>query len=135
MTAFTLSINTLGSILKKEEGNDFVPFDSFYTRPKVIKEDEISQNYCESPYFCTMSKLIFYGIMVYFLYKLIFNVVVPVSNGVNTMRQNMEQAKAAEANRQAAANAKFNQNAAQTHKADGPPVEAEYIDFEEVKKK
>jgi hypothetical protein len=73
--------------------------------------------------------------MVYFLYKLIFNVVVPVSNGVNTMRQNMEQAKAAEANRQAAANAKFNQNAAQTHKADGPPVEAEYIDFEEVKKK
>ncbi len=61
--------------------------------------------------------------------------VVPVSNGVNTMRQNMEQAKAAEANRQAAANAKFNQNATHTQKADGPPVEAEYIEFEEVKKK
>jgi hypothetical protein len=45
MTAFTLSINTLASIIKKEEGNDFVPFDSFYTTPKVIKRDEITQKY------------------------------------------------------------------------------------------
>jgi hypothetical protein len=51
-----------------------------------------------------MSKLIFYGIMIYFLYKLIFNVVVPVSKGVRTVRQTMEQARDAAAKQQANAN-------------------------------
>ena len=82
-----------------------------------------------------MSKLIFYGIMIYFLYKLIFNVVVPVSNGVKTVRQNMEQARDAAASRQANTNSRSNSNFSSSSKPTSPPVDAEYIDFEEVKKK
>lgn len=69
-----------------------------------------------------MSKLIFFGLMIYFLYKLIFNIVVPVSDGIKNVRQNMEQRQ-------------------QASPPPGPtpapkkenPNEEEYIDFEEVK--
>jgi hypothetical protein len=82
-----------------------------------------------------MSKLIFYGIMIYFLYKLIFNVVVPVSRGVKTVRQTMEQARDAAAKQQANSNARSNSTFNNSPKPASPPVEAEYIEFEEVKKK
>jgi hypothetical protein len=79
-----------------------------------------------------MMKLIIYGMLVYFLYKVIFQVVVPVSNGVKTVRANMEkmqqQAEAMKKAQQAnAANANTPKKEA--------PIDAEYIDFEEVKKK
>ncbi|MEI7589222.1 MAG: hypothetical protein WCJ68_06985 [Chitinophagia bacterium] len=80
-----------------------------------------------------MMKLIIYGMLIYFLYKVIFQVVVPVSNGVKTVRANMEkmQQQKAEAIKKA--------QEANTASASAPkkevPVEAEYIDFEEVKKK
>jgi hypothetical protein len=68
----------------------------------------------------------------------IFDIVVPVSNGVKTVRQNMEQmqrqqeaARAADESRKTYSQA---QNASQASKKE-EPIEAEYIDFEEVKKK
>ena len=97
-----------------------------------------------------MMKLIIYGLLIYLLYKVIFEVVVPVSNGVKTVKRNMEQMQRqqAEAFRQAQNGAGQGQNGA--GQAQGPnatqsastanatkkepPVEAEYIDFEEVKK-
>ena len=82
-----------------------------------------------------MSKLIFYGLMIYFLYKLIFNVVVPVSKGVRTVRQTMAQARDAAAKQQANANASSNSTFNSNPKPANPPIEAEYIEFEEVKKK
>jgi hypothetical protein len=82
-----------------------------------------------------MSKLIFYGLMIYFLYKFIFNVVVPVSKGVRTVRQTMEQARDAAAKQQANANTRPNSNFNSNPKPASPPIEAEYIEFEEVKKK
>lgn len=85
-----------------------------------------------------MMKLLLYGLLVYFLYKIIFEVVVPVSKGVKTVRQNMEQmqqaAKAAEAARRST-NTTQQQASTQTVKPTTAPVEVEYIDFEEVKKK
>ncbi|MGI9137481.1 MAG: hypothetical protein ACR2IM_00425 [Sediminibacterium sp.] len=81
-----------------------------------------------------MSKLIFYGIMIYFLYKLIFNVVVPVSNGVKTVRQNMEQVRNA-AHQQANEANRSHSHFDNAPKPTSPPADAEYIDFEEVKKK
>ncbi len=99
---------------------------------KVIKQDEISQKYCQGPYFCSMMKLILYGMLIYFLYKVIFQVVVPVSKGVKTVRANMEKMQ-----QQAEAIKKAQE--ANTAKAAAPkkeaPIEAEYIEFEEVKKK
>ena len=49
-----------------------------------------------------MMKLLIYGFLIYLLYKIIFDVVVPVRKGVKTVRQNMEamQKKMAEAAQQ-----------------------------------
>ena len=86
-----------------------------------------------------MTKLLIYGFLIYLLYKLIFNVVLPVRKGVKTVRQNMEemQRKMAEAQGQNANYSGFtNQNA---HKEapkvpkDSAKKDADYIDFEEVK--
>ena len=61
--------------------------------------------------------------------------VVPVSNGVKTVRQTMEQARDAAAKQQANANTRQNSTFNSNPKPASPPIEAEYIDFEEVKKK
>jgi hypothetical protein len=74
--------------------------------------------------------------LIYFLYKVIFQVVVPVSKGVKSVRQNMEQMQKQQA--EAVRNAQNSQNSGQNTNAATPkeePVEAEYIEFEEVKKK
>jgi hypothetical protein len=84
-------------------------------------------------------KLLFYGFLIYLLYKIIFDVVVPVSNGVKSVRQNMEQMQKqqAEAFKQAQntgySSHTSNNNASAAPKKEAP-VDAEYIDFEEVKK-
>jgi hypothetical protein len=86
-----------------------------------------------------MTKLLIYGFLIYLLYKLIFNVVLPVRKGVKTVRQNMEemQRKMAEAQEQNANYSGFtNQNApkeAPKVPKDSAKKDADYIDFEEVK--
>jgi type II secretory pathway component PulM len=80
-----------------------------------------------------MMKLILYGMLIYFLYKVIFQVVVPVSNGVKTVRQNMEKMQQQQA--EAIKKAQQASTAAATASKKEVPIEAEYIDFEEVKKK
>lgn len=81
-------------------------------------------------------KFIIYGMLIYFLYKLIFQIVVPVSKGVRSVRQNMEQMqkKQAEAARNAQNSQKSSQNTSANYAPKEAPVEAEYIEFEEVKK-
>jgi Sec-independent protein translocase protein TatA len=101
--------------------------------PKVIKQDEISQKYWQGPYFCSMTKFILYGFLIYFLYKVIFKVVVPVSKGVRSVRKNMEQMQKQQA--EAVRNAQNTQNTTANYAPKEAPVEAEYIEFEEVKKK
>jgi len=104
--------------------------------PKVIKQDEISQKYWQGPYFCSMTKFILYGFLIYFLYKVIFQVVVPVSKGVKSVRQNMEQMQKQQADARNAQNSqKAGQNTSANYAPKEAPVEAEYIEFEEVKKK
>lgn len=82
-------------------------------------------------------KFIIYGMLIYFLYKLIFQIVVPVSKGVKSVRQNMEQMQRqqAEAVRNAQNSQKAGQNTSANYASKEAPVEAEYIEFEEVKKK
>jgi Sec-independent protein translocase protein TatA len=88
-------------------------------------------------------KYLFYGLLIYLLYKVIFDIVLPVSKGVKTVKKNME-----EMQRQQAEAFKRAQNAAaqngthassQANSSSSAPkketlIEAEYIDFEEVKK-
>jgi predicted Holliday junction resolvase-like endonuclease len=86
-----------------------------------------------------MIKLVIYGFLIYLLYKIIFNVVLPVRKGVKTVRQNMEemQRKMAEAQQQNTTNSNFtSQNMPkEAPKSSTKPVEkeADYIDFEELK--
>lgn len=82
-------------------------------------------------------KFIIYGMLIYFLYKLIFQVVVPVSKGVRSVRKNMEQMQKqqADAIRNAQNTQKAGQNTSTNYAPKEAPVEAEYIEFEEVKKK
>lgn len=61
--------------------------------------------------------------------------VVPVSKGVRTVRQTMAEARDAAAKQQANANASSNSTFNSNPKPASPPIEAEYIEFEEVKKK
>ena len=82
-----------------------------------------------------MMKMLLYGLLIYFLYKVIFEIVVPVSNGVKSVRQNMEQMQEAARKAQEQQNAHFNQQQAQATKSKTETEDAEYIDFEEVKKK
>lgn len=82
-----------------------------------------------------MMKMLLYGLLIYFLYKVIFEIVVPVSNGVKSVRQNMEQMQEAARKAQEQQNAHFNQQQAQATKTKAESEDAEYIDFEEVKKK
>ncbi len=85
------------------------------------------------------AKLLIYGFLIYLLYKLVFNVVLPVRKGVKTVRQNMEemQRKMAEAQGQ---NANYSGFTSQNAPKEAPKVtkdpvkkDADYIDFEELK--
>lgn len=86
-----------------------------------------------------MMKLLIYGFLIYLLYKIIFDVVLPVRKGVKTVRQNMEemQRKMAEAQQQNGRNSGFSsQNPTNTPpKSSIKPssTDADYIDFEELK--
>ena len=82
-----------------------------------------------------MMKMLLYGLLIYFLYKVIFEIVVPVSRGVKSVRQNMEQMQAAAKKAQEQHNAHYQQPQTQANKPKVETVDAEYIDFEEVKKK
>ena len=79
-----------------------------------------------------MMKLVLYGLLIYLLYKIIFDIVIPVSKGVKTVRQNMEQVKRQQA--EAFKRAKNNTQTTTPPKKEAP-IDAEYIDFEEIKKK
>jgi hypothetical protein len=79
-----------------------------------------------------MMKLVLYGLGIYLLYKIIFDIVIPVSKGVKTVRQNMEQVKRQQA--EAFKRAQNNTQTAPPPKKEAP-IDAEYIDFEEIKKK
>jgi hypothetical protein len=85
------------------------------------------------------AKLLIYGFLIYLLYKLVFNVVLPVRKGVKTVRQNMEemQRKMAEAQGQ---NANYSGFTSQNAPKEAPKItkdpvkkDADYIDFEELK--
>jgi type II secretory pathway component PulM len=80
-----------------------------------------------------MMKLLFYGFLIYALYRFVFNVVVPVSKASSqiksTLKEMQAQQAAARAQQEQAAQA---QRQAKTE-ASKPAPKEDYIDFEEVK--
>jgi type II secretory pathway component PulM len=80
-----------------------------------------------------MMKLLFYGFLIYALYRFVFNVVVPVSKASSqiksTLKEMQAQQAAARAQQEQAAQAQ-RQAKTEVHK---PTPKEDYIDFEEVK--
>ena len=85
-----------------------------------------------------MWKYIIDGLIIYLLYKVIFEIIVPVSKGVKTVRRNMEQVQRQQAEAFKRAQEAAGQNNATQTNSSAPKkeaaIDAEYIDFEEVKK-
>jgi Sec-independent protein translocase protein TatA len=85
-----------------------------------------------------MWKYIIDGLIIYLLYKVIFEIIVPVSKGVKTVRRNMEQVQRQQAEAFKRAQEAAGQNNATQTNTSAPKkdtaIDAEYIDFEEVKK-
>jgi hypothetical protein len=75
-----------------------------------------------------MIKLIFYGLVVYLIYKLIFELVIPVSKASSQMREKIQQMQDQQNFQQQQA-----RPAAEPQPAAKPKTDKDYIEFEEVK--
>ena len=79
-------------------------------------------------YLLSMIKLIFYGLVVYLIYKLVFELVIPVSKASSQMREKMQQMQ----DQQNFQQQQYRQ-AAEPTKAPTAKTDQDYIEFEEVK--
>jgi hypothetical protein len=83
-----------------------------------------------------MSKLIFYGILIYLLYKFVFELVVPVGKASTQMRQTVREMQEQQLRQQQQAAAREaeaqKQRQAQATARAAQPA-GDYIDFEELK--
>lgn len=77
-----------------------------------------------------MLKIIIYGILFYFLYKLIFDFIIPVSRATGQIKSKIRQAQQEQRRYQEQQQQADSQQQFQKTEA---PKDAEYIDFEEVK--
>jgi hypothetical protein len=75
-----------------------------------------------------MIKLIFYGILIYLLYKLIFDFIIPVSRATGQIKSKIREAQ----EQQRRFQEQQQQDRQQFQKTD-PPKDTEYIDYEEVR--
>jgi hypothetical protein len=75
-----------------------------------------------------MIKLIFYGLVVYLIYKLIFELVIPVSKASSQMREKIHQMQEQQNFQQ-----QQTKPAAEPQKAATAKTDKDYIEFEEVK--
>jgi hypothetical protein len=80
-----------------------------------------------------MMKLLLWGLLIYFLYNLIFKFVVPVSKVASQMKGQVKkmQEQQEAARKEFEEQQKFQQQAA--NQASAPKKDEDYIDFEEVK--
>ena len=76
-----------------------------------------------------MIKFIFYGLVIYLMYKLVFDIVVPISKASAKMKENLHQMQEQQQ--------RFQQEQAQASQAPKsepkPSTDKDYIEFEELK--
>ncbi len=81
-----------------------------------------------------MLKIILWGIVIYFIYRFVFDLVVPVSKATKQVRQTMQQMQQAQKRPQKEqATTQQHETKAEEQKPNSNTTEGEYIDFEEVK--
>lgn len=79
-----------------------------------------------------MSKIILYGILLYLLYKFVFDLVIPIGKATSQVKSKLKEMQ----EQQAAQQQQYQQQtqAAEKQRAKGPATKgADYIEFEEVK--
>jgi uncharacterized membrane protein (DUF106 family) len=79
-------------------------------------------------YLYPLMKFIFYGILIWLLYKLVFDFIIPVSRATRQIKSKIREAQQQQQRFQEQRNMK----APQFQQKD-PPADTEYIDYEEVK--
>lgn len=88
-------------------------------------------------YLYVMSKIILYGILLYLLYKFVFELVIPVGKATSQVKKTVQQMQEQQAEQQRQFQQyqqQQQQAAAQAQQArPNPEKSADYIDFEEVK--
>ena len=82
-----------------------------------------------------MIKLIFYGLVVYFLYKLVFEFIIPVSKASNQMREKLQQMQEQQRfqQEQARSQAQTQAKAEPVSSSKSASSDKDYIEFEEIK--
>jgi sortase (surface protein transpeptidase) len=80
-----------------------------------------------------MIKLIFYGLVVYLIYKLVFEFVIPVSKASKQMREKLQQMQEQQRFQQEQARAQAQAKAEPVASSKPAASDKDYIEFEEVK--
>ncbi len=81
-------------------------------------------------YLCyIMIKFIFYGLVIYLVYKLVFELLIPVSKASAQMREKIQEMQQKQQNFQQQPSKPFEEPI----KASKPSTDKDYIEFEEVK--
>ena len=82
-----------------------------------------------------MFKLIIYGFLVYLIYKLVFEFVIPVSKASNQMREKLQQMQEQQRfqQEQARAQAQAQTKAEPVASSKTASTDKDYIEFEEIK--
>ncbi len=129
-------------MLRKEEGNDSVPFINHVIRHKYRQGYTISQNSIEISvqkitffnalhiYLCFMLKLIFELFIIYLLYKLVFEFIIPVYRTTKQMSQKMSEMQ------QKMQQEQHQYQPTEKSKTVEKPISTnkdDYIDYEEIK--
>ncbi len=80
-----------------------------------------------------MIKLIFYGLVVYLIYKLVFEFVIPVSKASNQMREKLQQMQEQQRFQQQQARTQSQPKAEPVASTKTAASDKDYIEFEEIK--
>ena len=80
-----------------------------------------------------MIKFIFYGLVVYLIYKIIFEFVIPVSKASNQMREKIQQMQEQQRFQQEQARAQAQAKAEPVASSKTTSTDKDYIEFEEIK--
>jgi hypothetical protein len=79
-------------------------------------------------------ELVFWVFVIYLIYKIVFELLIPASNITAQMKDKMRQMQNMQQHMQEQMKQKQQQNTTQTKSSAPPPSKEDYIDFEEINK-
>lgn len=81
----------------------------------------------------SLLKILLWGIVIYYLYKFVFGVVVPVGKATNQMKNKVREMQDEQVRQQQQRNQYQQQPTAQQQQQKAPADKGDYIEFEEIK--